>query len=67
MPANINELRHELCKVFEELRVQKIEPSEAKELNNTAGKILGSIKVQLEYSSLLKTNPVIPFLDVGKK
>ena len=59
---NITKLRDELSQVFSELREGKIKAKEAAEMNNTAGKIISSIKVEIEYYALRKENPEIAFL-----
>ena len=59
---NVTELRNELSRVFHELRAGTLEWKVAKELNNCAGKIINSAKVQLEYHSLRKDKPNITFL-----
>lgn len=59
---NITALRNELLDVFDKLRSGHMKPPMAKEINNTAGKIIGSAKVQLEYCKLAQIKPVIPFL-----
>lgn len=64
---NITALRDELLEVFDGLRTGKIKPPMAKEINNTAGKIIGSVKVQLEYCKLSSIKPEIAFLLDGKK
>lgn len=58
----VTELRDDLLKVYSDLRSGKIEPREAKEINNTAGKIISSAKVQLEYAALRGEKPDIAFL-----
>lgn len=60
---NINEVRDELSKVFEELKSGQLKSADAKELNNCAGKIINSLKVELEYSALRKEQPNIEFLN----
>jgi len=60
---NINELRENLCKLFDGLKNGEIEAKHAKEMNNAAGKIIGSLKVELEYADLCKIKPSIKFLD----
>lgn len=60
---NITELRDELLRVFDELRNGKMKPPMAKEINNTAGKIIGSCKVQLELHKLTGSKPSIKFLE----
>lgn len=59
---NINELRHELCVIFDDIRESKVTLPRAKELTNTAGKIINSIKLELVYAALRKESPVIDFL-----
>jgi len=58
----ITDLRDELCNTFEDLKVGKITPKVASEMNNSAGKIIHTLKVQLDYHTMTKTTPKIPFL-----
>jgi len=60
---NVTELRDELAKVFAELKSGAIKPKEAAELNNTAGKMINSAKVELEYYALKGEKPSIEFLE----
>lgn len=59
---NVVELRNELCIVFDRLKAKDIESDVAKELVNTAGKIIKSVKIELEYASQRKERPIIAFL-----
>jgi len=59
---NATELREDLLKVYEGLRNGTMNRRAAVEVNNTAGKIIASAKIQLEYSRLRKETPEIPFL-----
>lgn len=59
---NTAELRQNISAVFADLRAKKIMPNVAKELNNCAGKIMQSAKLELEYASLRKEKPSIEFL-----
>lgn len=59
---NITELREEMIKVFEDLRDEKIATGDAKELSNACGKVIASVKVQLEYANMRKEIPDIEFL-----
>jgi len=61
MASSITELRNELQVIFRELRDGKLEPRQAKEMNNAAGKIIGTLKVELEYSHLRGEKPKIAF------
>lgn len=59
---NIKELREELIKVFEGLKKDTIDLKKAAEMNNTAGKVINTIRAQLEYHKLRKDKPQIDFL-----
>jgi hypothetical protein len=59
---NVTELRIELCNVFTGLRDGTTEPKVASEMNNSAGKIINTVKVQLEAAAMSGTKPNIPFL-----
>lgn len=59
---NIREVRAELAQVFADLRAGKVKAPVAAELNNTAGKIINSLKVELEYYGQRKEKPEISFL-----
>jgi hypothetical protein len=60
---NCEELREELAQTFEQLKAGTIKPSEAAELANLAGKMIGSAKVQVEYYALRKEQPRIDWLE----
>lgn len=59
---NITELRTELGAVFDELRAGTVDVNAAKEMNNAAGKMINSVKVQLDYAALRGDKPSIPFV-----
>lgn len=59
---NVIELRKELCNIFNALKADDIELDRAKELTNTAGKIISSVKLELVYAALRKESPIIAFL-----
>ena len=60
---NCDELRKELAQTFAQLKSGEIKPSEAAELANLAGKMIGSAKVQVEYYALRKESPRIDWLE----
>ena len=60
---NCDELRAELALTFAKLKAGEIKPSEAAELANLAGKMIGSAKVQVEYYALRKEQPRIDWLE----
>jgi hypothetical protein len=61
-PKNITELRNDLLESFEQVKKDPRRLAQAGELANTAGKIIASVKVQLEYSIILGQEPEIDFL-----
>jgi hypothetical protein len=61
---NINEVRDELIEAFEMVKKDPRRVPQGKELGNIAGKIINSVKIQLEYSAQRKERPEIPFLNV---
>lgn len=66
MTVTITDIRDQLIEVFDGLRSGDMDTKEAVEINNTAGKIINTAKVQLAYSALRGEAPYIPFLDTRK-
>lgn len=64
-PTNAKELRNNLLDAYSELRSDQISIKAAAEVSNLAGKITGTIKLQLEYAKLRKEKPDIEFLNCG--
>lgn len=60
--TTINEIRDGLVETFNALRNGTMEAKDAVEINNTAGKIISSAKVQIAYHALREEAPNIPFL-----
>jgi hypothetical protein len=58
----MTELRDALLDSFEQLRQDPKRMLQARELANEAGKIIGTVKAQLEYSLLRGEEPEIPFM-----
>ena len=58
----IKEVRKELATAFEELKSGTLEPKVASEMNNSAGKLIKSLQIQLDYASLRGEKPEIDFL-----
>ena len=65
--STITDIRNDLIEVFNGLRDGTMDAKEAVEINNTAGKIISSAKVQLAYHALRGEAPNIPFLGSDKK
>lgn len=60
---NIKELRESLGENYSKMRGKKLPISTGKELANTAGKILSSCKVELEYNKIMGYKKKIDFLE----
>ncbi len=58
----MSELRKELAKVFDGVVSGEMELKIASEANNAAGKIINTVRTQLEYHKLRKDKPEIDFL-----
>lgn len=63
---NVVQLRNNLIQIYEGVKTKKIGLKEAKELTNTAGKILSSAKLELEYKSYTGQKDKIEFLETTK-
>jgi len=63
--TTITDVRDQLIEVFNGLRDGSVEIKDAVEINNTAGKIINSAKVQIAYSALRGEAPNIPFLQTA--
>ena len=61
-PKDINELRDQLLDAFEWVKGDPRRANQVKEMTNAAGKILGTVKCQLEYAVIKGEEPDIPFL-----
>lgn len=64
---NIEEVRKALCVAFKDIRSGKMDVKQASGMANMAGKIIGTLKVELEYASLRNEEPDIEFLSTRKK
>lgn len=64
---NITDLRNSLLDNYEKMKSKEMELKEGKELANTAGKILNSLKIELEYNTLVGNKNKIEFLEVDNK
>jgi hypothetical protein len=62
VPETITELRDDLLQTYGEIGHGRIQLGMAKEKANTAGKILKSAAIQVDYAALRKEKPEIAFL-----
>lgn len=63
--TTVTQLRAGLLEVFDGLRNGSLEAKDVIEINNTAGKIISSAKVELAHYALRGETPNIPFLMAG--
>lgn len=61
--TSITGIRDHLLDVFNSLRNGTMDAKDAVEINNTAGKIISSLKVQLAYHAMRQERPEIEFLN----
>jgi len=61
-PKDITELRDQLLDAFDSVKQDPRRANQVKEMTNVAGKILGTVKAQLEYAALRNEEPEIDFL-----
>jgi len=64
---NISDLTTELTSLYQALKLGNIDVKIATEMNNTAGKIINTQRVQLEYAELRKEQPDIEFMKTNAK
>jgi len=64
---HISELTIELSALYEGLKNGTVDVKVATEMNNTAGKIINTQRVQLEYAELRKEQPDIDFMKTKPK
>ncbi len=61
-PETMSDLRDELLNAFTDLRNGELDLNLAAELNNTAGKIINSVKIENESLILIKKIPTTKFI-----
>lgn len=62
-PNNLNEIRRTLCEIIEGIRAQTITPDAAEAVSNASGKVIASLRVELEYRRARAERPEMPFID----
>lgn len=62
LPKTINDLRLILSEEIANLRSGKSSPAVVNAVTNATGKILSSVKLEMEYLKLLGAKPNIPFI-----
>jgi hypothetical protein len=64
-PKDINELREDLLEAYAMVKDDPRRANQVKEMVNAAGKVIGTIKCQLEYALLKGEQPDIAFMGKG--
>ena len=64
---NIQDLRDYLMANYEKAKNGKMSIGLAKELSNSAGKIISTAKMQLEYNKYMGIKENIPFMKIDDK
>jgi hypothetical protein len=54
---NMNDIRQMLCDEIQKIRDGKTTPANVNAITNATGKILSTIKLELEYAKLSNTKP----------
>ncbi len=60
-PQKLSELTDDLAEVYKKLRMHNYPLNEAKEINNTAGKIIKAVSTMVAFSALVKSKEDIPW------
>lgn len=63
---NVHEMRRELVAIFSGVKANTLDLKKAAEMNNTIGKMLGTLKVELAYAALTGRKPNIPFISAAR-
>lgn len=62
----VTDLREILADEIKKLRAGETTPANVNAVTNASGKILSSVKLEIEYSKLLGQVPIIDFIKTGK-
>lgn len=60
---NIVDLRDDLVKLFDDIKSNSVDHKKAKEMNHCAGKIMTSLKIQMDYARLHKKKIKVEFME----
>ena len=66
VPKDINDLRNILCEEINKLRNNKTTAANVNAITNATGKVLSTIKVQMEYAKLSGVEPKMNFIKALK-
>lgn len=54
---NLSDLRRELCETIEHVKADRTYVPQATEITNAAGKIINSLRLEMDFYKLTKTPP----------
>lgn len=63
---NIQDLRNDLLDNYNKTKTGEISVGLAKELSNSAGKIISTVKTQIDYNKYVGNTSKIPFMKIKK-
>ena len=63
----VNDMRTMLTEEIVKLRNGETNAANVNAIVNATGKILSTVKMEIEYNKLLGKVPIIPFIETGKK
>lgn len=66
MITNVKQLRAALCDTIAAVRAKEITPDAAEAVSNASGKIVASIRVELEYRRMRGEVPLLGFMEGDK-
>ena len=62
-PKTTSELRSVLCETIAAVRDKTMPPDAAHAISNASGKIIASLRVELEYRRMRGEVPALPFME----
>lgn len=67
MINNVTKLRASLIELYDQLLKDEIDLNKANRLTNCAGKIIGTVRIEMEYAHLTDITPDIKFMKKDKE
>lgn len=64
---NMNDIRAMLCQEIQSLRNKQTTPSSVNAIVNATGKIISTIKLELEYAKLVNKEPAMTFIQLTEQ
>lgn len=64
-PSTTTELRAALCETIAAVRAKEMTPDAAEAVSNASGKIIASLRVELEYRRMRGEVPTLAFMEAA--